>query len=240
MSTSTEIATWYEVTFKTENGVLTPTHTPIGTGTTLNFAGVEAGEQSIIKCIRIRFSNPIYGLKFWVVNNISGNPNSGGVFDSGWKHGYHIREGKEYTGDNSIYSSSILNANVADDFSPTYYTKDYSNSDFNVYTKLPFGYDENREVELTSSENFNSFVPIPQNSQVFASNPDYHQWGKKNPNGNFGKIDGTSNKPSTEDELQANTDGWVTPYIYLVVTPPISAEGGARTGWGYRISFLYS
>ena len=35
-------------------------------------------------------------------------------------------------------------------------------------------------------------------------------------------------------------ESWWTPFIYLVVTPPMSADGGARTGWGYRISFLYS
>ena len=77
-------------------------------------------------------------------------------------------------------------------------------------------------------------------SQVFTNNADYNQWGLNNIGGNFGKTDGTSNIPTSEDDLRENVDGWVTPYIYLVVNPPVSADGGARTGWGYRISFLYS
>ena len=55
----------------------------------------------------------------------------------------------------------------------------------------------------------------------------------ENKNGDFGIEGGL-------DESNANDPSWYTPYIYLVVNPPLSADGGSRTGWGYRISFLYS
>lgn len=243
---STEIATWYEVKFEGNGENFHHSHTLLGTGTTLNFAGVEAGTQSVIKCIRIRFSKPIYGLKFWVVNNISGNTSDGGVFDDGWSHGYHIRDGKnqsENTGETTIeYNSPLLDANNPNLFNSEYYTS--SNANENMGKKVPFGYELNAGEggvdDPSSVGNYNSFVPIPQNTKIFTANPEYYQWGHFNKNGNFGKTDGTSNIPSTEEELQKNEDGWVTPYIYLVVNPPVSADGGARTGWGYRISFLYS
>jgi hypothetical protein len=243
---STEIATWYEVKFNLVDGVLKPQHEKLTTGTTLNFSGVEAGTQSEIKCIRIRFSKAIYGLKFWVVNNISGNTTSGGVFDDGWCHGYHIRDGKSVSvTENSTtvkYNSPLLDPKDTKAFNSLYYVENYE-----AGLKLPFGYEKNGTSTDTNGniiddpqgvENYNTFVPIPKNTQVFSTHPDYHQWGRFNENGNFGKTEG--NYPETNDELTENADGWVTPYIYLVVNPPLDANGGARTGWGYRISFLYS
>ena len=218
---ATEIATWYEVNF---NGEGTPSKTIIGTGTTLNFSGVEAGEQSIIKCVQIKFSRKIAKLRFWVVNNISGNASSGGVFDDGWAHGYHIRGGNEL--------SPLLNANDPSLFNSSYYKGEITvPSD-----KLPYGYDSNKNQETgkddpASINNFNSFVNIPQGTQFFTDNPSYYQWGDDNQNGNFG----TDNENATQED-----PSWYTPYIYLVVNPPLSADGGSRTGWGYRISFLYS
>ena len=218
---ATEIATWYEVKFKT-NGEFTKkdgtdmieSENIIGTGTTLNFSGVEAGEQSIIKCIRLKFSRKIAKLRFWLVNNISGNVINGGVFEDGWGHGYHIRQGSE--------QSPLLNANDPAKFNSAYY-KDVPQDTGD--TKNPFGYLENLESDTaTSIVNYNSFVYVPRDTNFFTIHPNYTQWGNGNTNGNFGED---------ENELY-------TPYIYLVVNPPLSADGGSRTGWGYRISFLYS
>lgn len=214
-----DIATWYEVSFSEKDGTVTPTKNIIGTGTTLNFAGVEAGEQSVIKCVQIKFSRKIAKLRFWVVNNISGTATSGGVFDDGWAHGYHIRGGNEL--------SPLLNSNDPNSFNSSYYKGVIDH----VIDKLPYGY-KNVEENPTSKENFNSFVKIPQNTQFFTENPGYYQWGNENINGNFGLDEYTSEN--------ANNESWYTPYIYLVVNPPLDADGGSRTGWGYRISFLYS
>ena len=220
-----EIATWYEVKFRSgDSDNIDCEKTVIGTGTTLNFAGVEAGEQSIIKCVQIKFSKKIAGLKFWVVNNISGSATSGGVFDDGWAHGYHIRGG--------VDNSPLLNANVPALFNSTYYKGEITTP----IDKLPYGYESNEidgtgKDDPTTRNNFNSFVKIPQGTQFFTQNPSYYQWGDDNQNGNFG----------TDNENAGSEDpSWYTPYIYLVVNPPLSADGGSRTGWGYRISFLYS
>ena len=224
-----EIATWYEVKFKSANGEyadatgrdMIESETVIGTGTTLNFAGVEAGEQSIIKCVRLKFSRKIAKLRFWVVNNISGTASSGGVFDDGWGHGYHIRGANE--------ASPLLNANDPTAFNSTYYKDIPSNTGD---TKVPFGYIENKDTDTTTSVvNNNTFVYIPRDTGFFTTHPNYTQWGNENTNGNFG----TDNENAKPDD-----PSWYTPYIYLVVNPPLSADGGSRTGWGYRISFLYS
>lgn len=229
---ATEIATWYEVNFTEDSeGNVTSSQTIIGTGTALNFAGVEAGSQSVIKCIRIRFSRKIAGLKFWLVNNISGVATAGGVFDDGWAHGYHIRSGETETVGEQTYTSPLLNAN-----NPSLFNSSYYKSDEAVAGKLPFGYEENKNNEISTDDpssihNYNSFVKIPRGTQFFTENPNYYQWGENNTNGNFGTD--VTNTP-------ADDPVWYTPYIYLVVNPPLSADGGARTGWGYRISFLYS
>lgn len=226
---ATEIATWYEVKFKSAEGEysdatgkdMIDSETFIGAGTTLNFSGVEAGEQSIIKCIRLKFSRKIAKLRFWVVNNISGTATSGGVFDDGWSHGYHIRGGSE--------SSPVLNANDATAFNSIYY-KDTPIASGD--TKVPYGKNENKDIDTAASMvNYNSFVYVPRDTSFFTIHPNYYQWGDDNTNGNFG----TDNENATEDD-----PSWYTPYIYLVVNPPLSADGGSRTGWGYRISFLYS
>ena len=200
---------------------LTASQSIIGTGMTLNFAGVEAGEQSIIKCIRIKFTRKIAKLRFWVANNISGEVVNGGVFDNGWGHGYHIRQGNE--------ASPLLNANDPSIFNSSYYKNSPENTGS---TKSPFGYSVNKDYDTpTSVENYKSFVYIPRDTSFFTTYPSYYQWGNDNINGNFGPEDETA---SSEDQ------SWYTPYIYLVVNPPLSADGGSRTGWGYRISFLYS
>ena len=206
----TAIATWYEVFFTETDGTITKTEQVIGSGMTLNFAGVEAGEQSTIKCIRIKFSKPIAKLRFWVVNNIAGNATSGGVFDKGWAHGYHIRGGNEL--------SPLLNSNDPKLFNPSYYRDEIELK----VPKSPYGLLANEGKDTFDSiNNFNSFVKIPQNTKFFTENQPYYQWGTTETSNNFA----------------ADT---YTPYIYLVVNPPLDADGGSRTGWGYRISFLYS
>ena len=174
---ATEIATWYEVKFKGADPEKTGTDmietvTPIGTGTTLNFSGVEAGEQSIIKCVRLKFSRKIAKLRFWVVNNISGTAVNGGVFDDGWGHGYHVRQGNE--------ASPLLNANDPTLFNSTYY-KDAPQASGD--TKVPVGYIANAETDIaTSLVNHNSFVYVPRDTNFFTTHPNYIQWGNENSN----------------------------------------------------------
>lgn len=226
-----EIATWYEVKFNPvvsgeesssdETGInLVQSQTEIGSGTALNFSGVEAGEQSIIKCVRIKFSRRIAKLRFWVVNNITSTNNngSGGVFDDGWGHGYHIR--------GCTAESPLLNANDPSSFVSTYYQNTPESGD----TKVPYGL---KGIDASTEDvlNSNYFVYIPRDTNFFTIHPNYYQWGQDNLDGNFGTLN-TNADP--------NDDSFYTPYIYLVVNPPLSADGGARTGWGYRISFLYS
>jgi hypothetical protein len=210
-----EIATWYEVTFKNEgteeNPKLTAIETPIGTGNTLNFSGVEAGSPSVIKCIRIKFNRRVSKLKFWLVNNISGTTSSdGGVFGEGWTHGYHIRGG--------VTDSPLLDSNISSNFKYEYATKPENGKATNPYGQK-------------GTKNENTMVYLPRDPEFFTKNPDYSQWGAANADGNFGSADAN---------VSENNEVWYTPYIYLVVTPPLSADGGSRTGWGYRISFLYA
>lgn len=220
------IVTWYQVSGVDKDGKVTETQ--IGTGTTLNFGGVEAGEQSVVKCVRLKFSRKIAKLRFWVVNNISGTSNSGGVFEDGWCHGYHIRTGGEVSqviGTDS--NGDIITAKKNSPFLPLdndNFASEYYNSSQKVNEgKTPVGYEEYNEKELPDDiySNYNSFVSIPRDTQFFTSNPNYDQWSQGGGFGNFNSGD-------------------YTPYIYLVVTPPLSADGGSRSGWGYRISFLYS
>jgi hypothetical protein len=160
-----------------------------------------------------------------VVNNISGTASSGGVFDGGWGHGYHIRGGNDV--------SPLLNANDPAAFNSKYY-KDIPNTG---ETKIPFGYDTkdiNKDTDTpTSVVNYNSFVYIPRDTGFFTTRDKYYQWGNENQGGSFGLEEGLN-------ENNKDDPSWYTPYIYLVVNPPLSADGGSRTGWGYRISFLYS
>ena len=223
--TTKPIATWYECTLKQnvnegsgEQKTLTSdnfNYTPIGTGTTLNFAGVEAGEPSAIKCIRIKFSRRVAKLRFWLVNNISGTSGStdNGVFGAGWAHGYHVRGGSA--------NSPLLDPNNPSAFESAYSEEPKGENVINPYGSI-----------VNGASNKNKFVYIPRDTAFFTSNASYYQWGEfGEDNGNFG----TSDPNASEDD-----ESWWTPFIYLVVTPPMSADGGARTGWGYRISFLYS
>lgn len=214
------IVTWYQVSGVDQNGNVI--ETKLGTGITLNFGGVEAGQESVVKCVRLQFSRKISNLRFWVVNNISGTSNSGGVFESGWCHGYHIRTGevaeKDSNGDTTKKNSPFLPLDN-NNFSSKYYN---TNMDVNI-GKTPVGYEEYKNNESSGDiySNYNSFVYIPRDTKFFTENTTYDQWGKGPGKGDFNSGD-------------------YTPYIYLVVNPPLSADGGSRSGWGYRISFLYS